>query len=73
MRAYVKELVEKGSACAISQSAKDLLARAKQLHADQVEFSKSKWRLDHVLFVPAPVETADTVVGSIAVNISVCE
>ena len=41
-KTYVEELVEKGSACAISLSAKDLLARAKQLHADQVEFSKGR-------------------------------
>jgi hypothetical protein len=73
LRAYVEELVEKGSACAISQSAKDLLARAKQLHADQVEFSKGSFSIDQVTFVPAPDELTNTVVGSIAVNISVCE
>ena len=73
LRAYVEELVEKGSACAISQSAKDLLARAKQLHADQVEFSKGSLSPDQVTFVPAPVEATDIVVGSIAVKANCCE
>ena len=50
LREYVEELVEKGSACAISQSAKDLLARAKQLHADQIEFNKGRLSPDRVTF-----------------------
>ena len=73
LHVYVEELVEKGSACAISQSAKDLLARAKQLHADQVEFSKSSLSPDRVTFVPAPDELANIVVGFIAVNGSISE
>ena len=63
-KAYVEELVEKGSACAISQSAKDLLARAKQLHADQVEFSKGRLSPDRVRFEPANV--ADITNGRMA-------
>ena len=52
---YVEELVEKGSACVISQSARDLLARAKQLHAAQVEFSKGSLCPDRVTFESANV------------------
>ena len=64
LRAYVEELVEKGSACAISQSAKDLLARAKQLHADQVEFSKGSLSPDRVRFESANI--ADITSGRMA-------
>jgi hypothetical protein len=71
LHAYAEELVKKGSACAILQSAKDLLARAKQLHADQVEFSKGSFSPDRVTFIPAPIELTNIFVGSIAVNGSI--
>ena len=70
-KTYVEELVEKGSACAISQSAKDLLARAKQLHADQVEFSKGRLSPNRVTFEPAPIQdviSGPTGIGSIIVS-----
>ena len=63
-KTYVEKLVEKGSACAISQSAKDLLARTKQLLADQVEFSKGRLSPDRVTFEPANV--ADITSGRMA-------
>ena len=72
LRAYVEELVEKGSACAISQSAKDLLTRAKQLHVDQVEFSKGRLSPDRVRFEPANVADITSgrmaLIGSLSVN-----
>ena len=72
LRAYVEELVEKGSACAISQSAKDLLARAKQLHTDQVKFSKGRLSPDRVRFEPANVADITSgrmaLIGSLSLN-----
>ena len=76
LRAYVEELVEKWSACAVSQSAKDLLARAKQLHADQVEFSKGSLSPDRVTFESANIADITSrrmaLIGWIALNGEPC-
>ena len=71
-KAYVEELSDKGSACAISQSAKDLLARIEQLDMSQAEFSKGRLSPERVSFEPANI--ADIIsglmplIGWIAVN-----
>ena len=71
-RLYVEELVEKGSACAISQSAKDLLSRMEQLETPETKLSEMSERAERVRFEPSNVadimSNRTSLIGWIAFN-----
>ena len=71
-RLYVEELVEKGSACAISQSAKDLLSKMEQMETPETKLTEMRRGADRVRFEPSNMADSmsdrTSLIGWIAFN-----
>ncbi len=65
---YIEELTDKGSACAITQSARGLMDRMKELRKSQDEFNERNLTHRHISFSPSSTRVDHALIGSLGVT-----